>query len=248
MKLSTLFLLCTGAAGVVFGDAPKAFVEYVEANDQLTYINTGVTVNPKRTRMLVTLAMNSVKEGDVAVFGRGNSWGNADSAFVLMQSGKFRLDYLGNQATKIDCTADTIYTFDLCNNMGMVNGVSYSTTAGKTDGDSNQAAYLFNFNNNGSLHTGAKMKLYAAAIWKDGETLSGRYVPCIDDSDQPAVYDLVTQTIIYPLSKDTSKAPALMAAATPNADYRVSGAVQGVALGVRERRQGEFACRAVGGS
>ena len=92
MKLSTLFLLCTGAAGVVFGDAPKAFVEYVEANDQLTYINTGVTVNPKRTRMLVTLAMNSVKEGDVAVFGRGNSWGNADSAFVLMQSGKFRLD------------------------------------------------------------------------------------------------------------------------------------------------------------
>ena len=227
MKLSTLFLLCTGAAGVVFGDAPKAFVEYVEANDQLTYINTGVTVNPKRTRMLVTLAMNSVKEGDVAVFGRGNSWGNANSAFVLMQSGKFRLDYLGNQATKIDCTADTIYTFDLCNNMGMVNGVSYSTTAGKTDGDSNQAAYLFNFNNNGSLHTGAKMKLYAAAIWKDGEKLSGRYVPCIDDSDQPAVYDLVTQTIIYPLSKKTDADPALMAAATPNADYRVSdGKVQ----------------------
>ena len=227
MKLSTLFLLCTGAAGVVFGDVPKAFVEYVEANDQLTYINTGVTVNPKRTRMLVTLAMNSVKEGDVAVFGRGNSWGNANSAFVLMQSGKFRLDYLGNQETKIDCTADTIYTFDLCNNMGMVNGVSYSTTAWKTDGDSNQAAYLFNFNNNGSLHTGAKMKLYAASIWKDGETLSGRYVPCIDDSGQPAVYDLVTQTIIYPLSKDTSKAPALMAAATPNADYRVSdGKVQ----------------------
>ena len=239
MKLLSLLLLCTGAAGVAFGDVPKAFVEYVEANDQQTYIDTGVTVNPKRTRMLVSLAMDSVSEGDVAVFGRGKSWGNADSAFVLMQSGKFRLDYLGNQATKIDCTADTIYTFDLCDNVGTVNGVSYSTTSGKTDADSNQAAYLFNFNNNGNLHNGAKMKLYSASIWKDGMTLSGRYVPCVDDSDQPAVYDLVTQTIIYPLSKNkkTDTAPALMAAATPNADYRVSGgAVQcRVLLSVSEK-------------
>ena len=82
MKLSTLFLLCTGAAGVAFGDVPDSFVEYVESVNKTLYLNTGICPSPKTTRMMMKIALTEVSGTQQALFGAGNGWGNNNWLFV----------------------------------------------------------------------------------------------------------------------------------------------------------------------
>lgn len=87
MKISTLFLLCAGAAGVVFGETPDSFVEYVES-DGNAWVDTGVKPNPLKTRAVITLAPTVVNNTEKAMFGQRSSgtWGGADATYVLLRA------------------------------------------------------------------------------------------------------------------------------------------------------------------
>lgn len=228
MNVKSMLKAVLGVAslvGTVCADVPDSFVEYVESTNSTTYVDTGIDPSPKLTRMVVTLSPTVVNTTQYAVFGRGNSWGNANSSYILLNGANFRMDWIGGQTTGPAARVGEIYTFDCCNNEATVNGTRYSTTTGKTEAYAGQPIYIFNENNNGSKLTGARMRLYACNIWRDGTTLSARYIPCVKDG-VGGLYNTVDGTILY----DASGKMPLAASANAHADYRVSAGVAQVRI------------------
>ena len=184
MKLSTLCLLCTGAAGVVFGDVPDCLVEYIESTDTASYVDTGIAPNPRKTRMVVKLAPMVVDNNQVAFFGSGDSWGNSFCNFVLLDSSMFRLDWIAAQTKVFTPNVGQAYLFDCCNNVVSIDGQKWSnqTATWKTDADyPERPILLFNAMNDTGKVGGAMMRLYECRIYQDGEKLDCNYLPCVKD-------------------------------------------------------------------
>ena len=152
MKLSTLFLLCIGAAGVVFGDVPDCLVEYIESTDTASYVDTGIAPNPRKTRMVVKLAPMVVDNNQVAFFGSGNSWGNNVCNFVLLNSSQFRLDWIAAQTKVFTPNVGQVYLFDCCNNVVSIDGQKWSNgnATTKTDADYPERPVRFFFSTHGA--------------------------------------------------------------------------------------------------
>ena len=113
MKLSTLFLLCTGAASVAFGELPDAFLEYVES-DGNAYVDTELKLDPTKSRAVIVLAPTVVNGTEKAVFGERSSSSGAgtDAMYVLLNGSKFRVDWIKATTATFVPTVNTIYRFD----------------------------------------------------------------------------------------------------------------------------------------
>ena len=174
MKLSTLCLLCTGAAGVVFGDVPDCFVEYIESTNTASYVDTGIAPNPRKTRMVVKLAPMVVDNNQVAFFGSGKSWGDNVCNFVLLNSSQFRLDWIAAQTKVFTPNVGQVYLFDCCNNVVSIDGQKWSNgnATTKTDKDyPERPILLFNAWSGTSKVGGTKMRLYDCRVYQDGVAL-----------------------------------------------------------------------------
>lgn len=221
MNVKSMLKAVLGVAslvGTVCADVPDSFVEYVESVNKSLYLNTGICPSPKTTRMMMKIALTEVSGTQQALFGAGNGWGNSNSAYVLLNGGKFRVDWIGSQTSTFAPTVGEVYTFDCCNNAVTINGASYSSTANKNTADL-KSIYIFNENNNGSLVAGALMRVYAGRVYKDGSTLSALYIPCVKDG-APGLYDTVSGEILFDASGNDI---ALVASANANTDYTIQG-------------------------
>lgn len=221
MKLSTLFLLCTGAAGVVFGDVPDCLVEYIESTNTASYVDTGIAPNPRKTRMVVKLAPMVVDNNQVAFFGSGNSWGNNVCNFVLLNSGMFRLDWIGAQTKVFTPNVGQAYLFDCRNNVVSIDGQQWSNgnATMKTDADyPERPILLFNAMNDKGKVGGAMMRLYECRIYQDGVALDANYIPCVKDG-VVGLYNTVDETIVY----DSGNKGFAASEVERTADYRISG-------------------------
>ena len=221
MKLSTLFLLCTGATGVVFGDVPDCLVEYIESTNTASYVDTGIAPNPRKTRMVVKLAPMVVDNNQVAFFGSGNSWGNNVCNFVLLNSGMFRLDWIGAQTKVFTPNVGQAYLFDCRNNVVSIDGQQWSNgnATMKTDADyPERPILLFNAMNDKGKVGGAMMRLYECRIYQDGEKLDCNYLPCVKDG-LAGLYNTVNGTIVYDFGGKNFAASGV----ERTVDYRISG-------------------------
>lgn len=166
--------------------------------------------------MTVDLSLTQVTSAQQALFGAGNSWGNVNSAYVLVHNGKFRVDYIGSQTLTIDAVVGERYLLDCKDTVVSINGNAYSTTVNKNVGPLKEM-YFFNENNNGNLVGQAKMRLYFAAVYLDGTTLDAMYIPCVKDG-VAGLYNTVDGSIIYGEAADK-----LVASETPNPEFRLNG-------------------------
>ena len=212
-RLSLLFAAAFAAIGCVFADIPDAFYEYVATES--TYVKTGLCPSPKLTRVKVDMALTTVSGSQQALFGAGNSWDNNNSAFVLLNNGVFRVDWVGSQTSTFAPTVGERYVFDCRNNTVAINDAFYSSTVAKNEPVLKEM-YFFNENNNGSTVAQAKMRLYGAQVWLDGTTLSASYIPCVKDG-VAGLYNTVDGSIIYGVAPEK-----LAVSESANAQYRIS--------------------------
>lgn len=73
---------------------------------------------------------------------------------------------------------------------------NYSKTDTRTLAAMNKPLYLFSYNNNGTVGYSLIGKVYRAKI-SQLDTVVRDYLPCVDETGIPCMYDLVTQTAYY---------------------------------------------------
>lgn len=140
---------------------------------------------------------------------------------MLLNGGTFRVDYVGAQTSTFAPTVGERYVFDCLDNMVTINGTRYRNDKYDKSTAALKEMYIFNENNNGSLVSQAKMRLYSAAVWLDGTVLSANYVPCVKDGFA-GLYNTVDGSILYGVVTN-----GLVASEAVHADYRVNaGAVE----------------------
>ena len=195
MKLSTLFLLCIGAAGVAFGDTPDKILEYVESTGN-AYVNTGVKPVPSTFKATVALSVTQLKNS--SFFGvKGSGWASTDSVYVYYGSSMFRVDWIGSQTTTFKPVLGTVYRFDCRGNTVSIDGSVYAGSQTKSSTASTKEFRLMGVNGNDS--TCVPQRLYGAQFYEDGKTLSANYVPCMKDG-VAGLWDTISGTILYSAS------------------------------------------------
>ncbi len=209
MKSTYLFfasLVTSFFAATAFAELPDRFVEYVESTNTATYVNTGIEANPQTTRIIVTLAP-TVLTKNTAFFGSRPEAKDGNSTYITLNGSKqFNFNGTGDNLSAFVPTANDIYTLELYRLRGVAvnqNGSQVfdgkrGNTNNRTDAKQKQI-YLFACNDyDTAVYPGALQKFYSAAIYTNDTVLAGYYVPCVKNGTA-AIYDAVTETILYPV-------------------------------------------------
>ena len=190
------------------GELPKKYkrVEYLQSTGS-QYI-TMDWVPSRKMAYDITVALTSVvraSENNAAIFGaRDNSTSQTRTLFYIASTNPqyFRWDYSSQRqiltkGTDMDYDAgDRLHiswngpttTTDTVN---LDTGAIYSYEAiPETTSDTLRKMMLFAVNNGGTAQTFSKIKIYSCKFWDDG-VLKYNFVPCIDNTGKPCMYDMV---------------------------------------------------------
>lgn len=170
-------------------ELPKGFseVEYIQATGT-QYIDTGFS--PAHNSRVV--AEISDARAESCIFGaRDTDSSTAANQFAvyITAASALRSDYFGTNksATPSDITARTV--IDKNANVTTGYGLTVSNTA-VSGGSVSHTLYLLAMDTVGTVKVPASVKLYSCQIYDNG-TLEHEYVPCISDSNEIGLYDIV---------------------------------------------------------
>ena len=187
---------------------PKNFreVEYLESSGT-QYVNTGILptqLTKAKIEMQFTnvnykqavLGSNNGASGDAGwnnLFGTNENSSTAKPTYFWCQWG---LSFDGpvtkdtNKHTHtFERNGDSSWTYT-------VDSASKTITSGISTQTSPKVMYLFACNNNGTTYRQAKVKVYRCQIWNNGTPVRD-YIPCLDSSNVPCMYDLVEGKAYY---------------------------------------------------
>lgn len=175
-------------------------IEYLQSSGQGAYIKTGITAN-FNSKAEVIFSCNELVGSPAILGGRTSGsidafcvWGKSNAGYVccnFSNTGVFNSDVTAEANTKYLAVLDSSgYT---------VNGSKTAITTTTTF--TSPELYLFDANgaNTSTSGTGNRKlvgKIYYCKIW-DGTTLVRSFVPAIDPSGTPCMYDLVSRTPFY---------------------------------------------------
>lgn len=180
-------------------------VEYLQSNGT-QYIDTGVyptQLTKVEYRCAVT---GSVSNVDSHLFGSRLSASSEAFDLAYMNTSpngieKFRFIHgtTTTQETTTSVTASQLanpHTYYMSGTSFKVDGsekMSFTTTSFT----GTYSLWLFGVNNAGSLHNQVRaQRVYKCKIW-DNNTLVRDFIPCLDTTNTPCMYDTVTQTAFY---------------------------------------------------
>lgn len=234
MMKRLMMMVATFFVGLAYGEIPDAFVEYVESTDKNTYIDTGIFVNPKSTKVMIDLALTDVGSSQ-NLFGCYGGNNATQRSYVQMSGGVLYPYWAGvNSAGPRPAIGERLSIF-LQDTFVTINGGWYGkSTTSRVATPVSQPFFLFTRcenNSSAANSNGAKMRLYGCKIFLDGETLSASYVPCVKNG-VAGLYDMVTGTILYPERGE------LLASEEANQEVRIEGGAVQVALTVTSTEEG----------
>ena len=166
----------------------KCRVEYLEA-DGNQYIDTGYKANN-------TTKVEIKTQGQTWTFGGRTSLAVGDAIGVCFNANTVALQFdgqsvnynqtgIGQQVSECVISKDGAY----------INGVLRASFTEETF-TSTRNLYLFNLNNDGSLNLGLTGKMWYCRIYDNG-TLVFDFIPVLDNSGRPAMYDQVSGQLFY---------------------------------------------------
>lgn len=177
---------------------PKNFreVEYLQSNGT-EYINTGLAPNANQK-----IELRGFKAGGGTTSGGYIACGSTatanDRIQIWAEGGGlawFRVDGASIQ-TNESCTVNRKFVLDIKNKKGYVDSSEYNLSY--SGSLTTYPYFLFLRNNGGTPDTtyNAPMRLYYVKIW-DNDSLVRDFIPCLDASNVPCLYDLVEGKAYY---------------------------------------------------
>lgn len=166
-------------------------LEYIQSSGT-QYVDSGFKPN-NNSRVVLDFEPTDAYSSIVGIFGtRDENSGTAANMFVFWNNGAntFRTDYFGTQQTMTVSTLLARQTVDKDKNVTTIGSVSVSNAA--STGQCSNNLYLFCTNAAGTANYFAKLKLYSCQIYDNG-TLARDFVPCISDSGDVGLYDIVEE-------------------------------------------------------
>lgn len=163
--------------------------QYIDTN----IVSSGVTIE--------TVFRAPWSSGSLLAFlGSRRAWdSNSDNwSMFFSPNGNVRVDWLG-MGTNINMSAplnqdNTLIAY--ANGDVKINDVLRQTTASKIG--SSLSIYLFNFNDGGSPRADGFVGSFKRTTFTSNDgTLIGDFVPCLDNTGRPCMYDLVTMNTFY---------------------------------------------------
>lgn len=169
-------------------DLPEGYtqVSYIQSSGT-QYIDTKF-IPDNNTHINIRFQFLSAVSKTNAIYGARTAWANAMSTFEMTTSGGMVFGYGTKYVTltPANLLEATDYVMDM--NIASVNGNGSAITANTFTAPC--SAFLFAYNNNGSVASNATGRLYSCKIY-DADTLVRDFVPCINMSDVAGLYDLV---------------------------------------------------------
>lgn len=152
------------------------------------YINTGFA--PNQNTRVVCDAFFAASSTAYWLFGARH--GNTDRTYnFLTHDSQYRSDFNRSTDEYITETQTGPFVVDKNGNVTKINDVTVKTaTAGTFQCTHN--LFLFANNNNGTVEGQCTAKLYACKIYDNG-TLVRDFVPCINNSGEVGLYDIVSK-------------------------------------------------------
>ena len=186
-------------AGIVLPDGYQE-VRYLETS-RTQYINTGILSPTGNHKIMVDIEMPTASNSGTTLFGtreRGTQrWGNpyfttatSTQIYVGGTTGILAQPWAQNGRAKYSLETDNINKVVTVSYNGTVRTAPYTGTTVTT-----VPLYLFGAYNGGIMERGT-FRLYGCKIWRDG-ALVRDFVPALDVSSRPCLFDLVSQTAFY---------------------------------------------------
>ena len=197
--VSKSFFTNAGTGEFVFEKpAYKRELAYLESTGA-QWINTGICPTDSSIKSEVKIAYSSTNTGQL--MGAGTA--GTERFNFGVESGKFRFGFGGswfdaNSEVKTPDTAPHIWVLDAEAKAGYIDGVEQKTTNTYLPGGSRAFVLFARGSNVNSAESGnrTKGKLYYAKLWNAG-TLVRDFIPVIDWSDVPCMYDKVSGELFY---------------------------------------------------
>ena len=218
MKKATGIILAAalGAVAQAWATSIARFVEYVETDGNGSTPGEYVLLD-------YTPSSNSVVEADVAILAssathtlfcsRETASSRSFTCFYVKNEG-FRWDYdtTQNKSGRKIASNGERHTVKCANTGFYVDGISVKPISPSSFTPGNKMALFASYNNQAAptpptpSDNYAKLKLYSFKAWDDdGATLRVDLHPCVDTNGVAALYDTVTDTLLYSLSAKTLK-------------------------------------------
>ena len=187
----------------IFEYLPLGYKEckYLESTGtQYIDLNIKATEN---TKLELKFSIDTVEQGvSYRIFGARNSSNN--KAFVAGKQSTTNSTIFAQFDTitpvnvkNIRPSVDTITKIVLSKDGFYVNNELSRTFEGYNDFTTSDNILLFAVNSGGTVSiTTQNLRIYYTKIWEDGELILN-LIPCLDDSNVPCVYDIISKTTFY---------------------------------------------------
>ena len=185
--------------GIVLPDGYQE-VRYLESS-RTQYINTSILSPTGNHKIMVDIEMPTASNSGTTLFGTRESgtqrWGNpyftsatSTSIYVGGTTGILAQPWVQNGRAKYSLEANNINKVVTVSHNGVERTASFTGTTVTT-----VPLYLFGAYNGGIMERGT-FRIYGCKIWIDG-ILMRDFVPALDESNRPCLFDLVSGTPFY---------------------------------------------------
>lgn len=192
----------------VYEYLPLGYIEceYIESTGT-QYIDTNIINNSELKVIMDFEVVNLVG----AQFYFGARENTAKNTFTfLLNAQKFRSDFGNKTGTTSDMSQivpDLVgypkFHVEKDKNITTIKNNTYTNNIPYVSYTTNLNLYLFALNNNGSVSSFSKMRLYGFKVFNNG-ALVQNLVPCLDNNATPCLYDLVSKQTFYNRGANTT--------------------------------------------
>lgn len=175
----------------------KRRLSYIQSTGT-QFIDTGVT--PTKDMVVdIDCDFPSSLSALHVLFGARKVVGSNYNAFIIWHDtaqGQPRFDF----GSQFGASSQSTVTFPITNfrkqgTKNYVNGVLVSQNSTVSDLSCDNSCRLFAAGSLGVYY--AKIKVSRCRVWQDGTSLTRDFIPVLDKSDVPCMYDMITRTLFY---------------------------------------------------
>lgn len=170
--------------------------KYIESTGT-QYIDLGVKGN-QDSRIDLKIQPTNVQPS-AAIFGY---FGGNNNSYYLYSSGGDKSFQIGYKYFSNSNVAIETIIYNISNEKNIFNINEYEYSLPSITGNFETGSNLLLFNMNGGNYTGLPMKLYSFKLYNNTDLIRD-FVPVIDSSNRPCLYDLVSKTTFYNVGTGT---------------------------------------------
>lgn len=160
-------------------------LEYIQSSGT-QYIDTGIA--PSSTlKVVTTFTVNDDGWNNYSIF--GSAWSESGFMVDALSGGKI-VFYSKGYGKQVPANVGSPNTIECSQSEFVVNGTSYQMTGTGTESTNN--IFIFWVGNQAYTDNRGRMKLYSFQMYDNG-TLVRDFVPCISDSGDVGLYDIVEE-------------------------------------------------------